>query len=51
MMKPGCDRTAVAFILRQQDQIRDEIRLIGPGLYLGNVYWSKTHIFDFALQF
>ena len=31
--------------------IRDEIRLIGPGLYLGKVYWSKTHIFDFALQF
>jgi hypothetical protein len=31
--------------------IRDEIRLIGPKLYLGNVYWSKTHIFDFALQF
>jgi hypothetical protein len=31
--------------------IRDEIRQIGPGLYLGKVYWSKTHIFDFALQF
>ncbi len=31
--------------------IRDEIRLIGSGLYLGKVYWSKTHIFDFALQF
>jgi hypothetical protein len=31
--------------------IRDEIRPIGPNLYLGKVYWSKTHIFDFALQF
>jgi hypothetical protein len=31
--------------------IRDEIRLIGPGLYLGKVYWSKAHIFDFALRF
>lgn len=31
--------------------IRDEIRLIGSGLYLGKVYWSKTHIFDFTLQF
>jgi hypothetical protein len=31
--------------------IRDEIRKIGPDLYLGKVYWSKSHIFDFALQF
>lgn len=33
------------------EKIRDEIRLIGPGLYLGKVYWSKSHIFDFALKF
>ena len=31
--------------------IRDEIRLIGPGLYLGKVYWDKTRLIDFALQF
>ena len=31
--------------------IRDEIRQIGPGLYLGKVYFGKAHIFDFALQF
>ena len=31
--------------------VRDEIRLIGPGLYLGKVYWSKTRLIDFALQF
>ncbi len=31
--------------------IRDEIRQIQPQLYLGKVYWSKKHIFDFALQF
>ncbi|MDT7950844.1 MAG: hypothetical protein RQ966_05000 [Acetobacteraceae bacterium] len=31
--------------------IRDEIRLVGPGLYLGKVYWSKTRLIDFALQF
>ena len=31
--------------------IRDEIRLIGPGLYLGLVYWDKTRLIDFALQF
>jgi hypothetical protein len=31
--------------------IRDEIRLVGPGLYLGLVYWDKTRLIDFALQF
>jgi hypothetical protein len=31
--------------------IRDEIRMIGPGLYLGKVYWSKARLIDFALQF
>jgi hypothetical protein len=31
--------------------IRDEIRHIGPGLYLGKVYWDKKRLFDFALKF
>ncbi len=31
--------------------IRDEIRQIGPGLYLGKVYWNKKRLMDFALQF
>ena len=31
--------------------IRDEIRLIGEGLYLGLVYWDKTRLIDFSLQF
>ena len=32
--------------------IRDEIRLIQPpGLYLGKVYWDKTRLIDFTLQF
>ncbi|HSD67647.1 MAG TPA: hypothetical protein VLF95_13155 [Vicinamibacteria bacterium] len=31
--------------------IRDEIRLIGPGLYLGKVYWDKKRLIDFALKF
>src|SRR5215469_1471439 len=31
--------------------IRDEIRQIGPGLYLGVVYWDKKRIINFALQF
>ena len=31
--------------------IRDEIRLIGPGLYLGKVYWGKERLIDFCLKF
>jgi len=31
--------------------IRDEIRQIGPGMYLGKVYWDKKRLIDFALQF
>jgi len=31
--------------------IRDEIRQIGPGLYLGKVYWDRKRLIDFALQF
>ncbi len=31
--------------------IRDEIRCIGPNLYLGKVYWGKTRLIDFVLDF
>ena len=31
--------------------VRDEIRLIEPNLYLGKVYWEKTRLIDFALEF
>ncbi len=31
--------------------IRDEIRQLGPGLYLGVVYWDKKRTIHFALQF
>ncbi len=31
--------------------VRDEIRLIGPGFYLGKVYWKKDRLIDFCLQF
>ena len=31
--------------------IRDKIRLISPGTYLGVVYWDKTRTINFALQF
>jgi hypothetical protein len=34
-------------------KIRDEIRLVDPPnrLYLGKVWWGKTRLVDFALQF
>jgi len=32
-------------------RIRDEIRLICPGFYLGKVYWNKDRLIDFCLQF
>lgn len=31
--------------------IRDEIRLIAPGVYLGQVYWGKRRIALFRLEF
>jgi hypothetical protein len=31
--------------------VRDEIRQIGPGFYLGKVYWKKDRLIDFALTF
>ena len=31
--------------------IRDEIRSIAAGTYLGKVYWDKNRLIDFALDF
>jgi hypothetical protein len=31
--------------------IRDEIREIGPSVYLGKVYWGRQRLIDFALEF
>jgi hypothetical protein len=31
--------------------IRDEIRLISPGVYLGKVFWNHDRLIDFALHF
>jgi hypothetical protein len=31
--------------------IRDEIRMIEPGFYLGEVFGGRTRLFHFALQF
>jgi len=33
------------------ERIRDEIRLVSPGFYLGKVYWGKDRLIDFCLQF
>src|SRR6185295_14649556 len=30
-------------------KVRDEIREVSPGLYLGKVYWGKKRLIDFAL--
>jgi hypothetical protein len=32
-------------------RIRDEIREIAPGVYLGIVFWGRRHVLDFALDF
>lgn len=31
--------------------VRDEIRMVEPGVYLGKVYWDKNRLIDFALEF
>jgi shikimate 5-dehydrogenase len=31
--------------------IRDEIREISPGVFLGLVFWGRRHVLDFALDF
>ena len=31
--------------------VRDEIRAIEPGFYLGKVYWDKARLIDFCLDF
>jgi hypothetical protein len=32
-------------------RVRDEIRALAPGVYLGKAYWSDRRLFDFALDF
>jgi hypothetical protein len=31
--------------------IRDEIRRVAPGVYLGIAFWDRTKVLDFRLQF
>lgn len=40
------DYGSTSFLARM---IRDEIREVEPGVYLGKVWWGKTRILDFAL--
>ncbi len=40
------DYSSTSFFARK---IRDEIREVEPGVYLGKVWWGKTRILDFAL--
>lgn len=32
-------------------KVRDEIREIAPGVFLGLVFWGRRHVLDFALDF
>lgn len=40
------DYSKTSFVAQK---IRDEIREVEPGVYLGKVWWGKTRILDFAL--
>jgi len=42
------DYSKTSFVARR---IRDEIREIAPGVYLGIVFWGRRHVLDFALDF
>lgn len=42
------DYSKTSFIARM---IRDEIREIAPGVFLGVVFWGHRHVLDFALDF
>ena len=47
----GCivlDYSQTSFVA---EHVRDEIRQIGPGMYLGVVFWEKKRTINFALQF
>ena len=41
------DYSQTSFFARK---IRDEIREVEPGVYLGKVWWGKQRILDFALE-
>lgn len=42
------DYSKSSFVARR---VRDEIREVAPGVFLGQVFWSKSNILKFALVF
>jgi hypothetical protein len=42
------DYSKTSFVAQK---IRDEVRQVAPGLYLGLLYWERTHLVNFALAF
>jgi len=42
------DYSKTSFVARK---VRDEIREVAPGLYLGLVYWEKDKVLHFSLDF
>lgn len=42
------DYSQTSFVAQK---IRDEIREVAPGIYLGKVWWGKRRILDFTLNF
>lgn len=42
------DYSKTSFVAQK---IRDEIREVAPGIYLGNAYWGKTRVLNFILEF
>jgi hypothetical protein len=42
------DYSKSSFVARK---IRDEIRQVGPGVYLGQVYWGRRRLILFMLEF
>ena len=42
------DYSKTSFVARM---IRDEIREIAPGIFLGLVFWGRRHVLDFSLDF
>jgi hypothetical protein len=42
------DYSKTSFVAQK---IRDEIREVAPGLYLGQAYWGKWRVLNFILEF
>ena len=42
------DYSKTSFVAKR---IRDEIRQVEPGVYLGKVWWGRTSVLDFALTY